>query len=256
MQLSIVSDELRLPQPEAFDLISRWGLTNVELRSLTGGRIPDGDVEETAGLIAQYGMNVAALSPGIFKCRPIEAEIVAGLERLNRTLPLCGRLGCGQVIVFTVQAPEGEGNPPELVVDALREAGRLAGEAGLRLALENEPGYTAVGSRTLAALIDAVARENVGGNWDPGNAWPFDPEIDDAPRILGERIFNVHAKDCAERDGKRVHVALGRGSIDWRGQIEGLQAIGYEGMVTVETHCEPGVERSRENVDILRTWLG
>jgi len=256
MVLAIVSDELGGPQPEAFALISEWAVSHVELRGLTGGRIPDGDIEEAVRLVGQYAMRVTSISPGVFKCPPEEAKIAAHLERLKATLAVCPRFRCRQIIVFSVQNPTGAAHPPKLVVDALKEAGRLAREAGVRLTVENEPGYTAVGVRALAELVDAVGMDNVGANWDPGNAWPYDPDIDDGPRILGSRVFNVHVKDTAMRGGKRVFDSVGRGDIRWQAQVDGLRAIGYAGPFVVETHCEPGVEKTRASVEAVRALLG
>ena len=190
MFLSIVSDELKVPPAEAFELISRWGLGHVELRGMGDGRIPEGDVQSIAALVKQYRMKVSGVSPGVFKCAPQRRQIAEGIERLKLTLNLLPLLQTDLVIVFPIQA-EAEGNPPQLVIDGLKEAGRLAKEENARIAIENEPGYTAVGARALAELVDAVGMENVGANWDPGNAWPYDTEIDQAVEILGDRIFNA-----------------------------------------------------------------
>ncbi len=254
MFLSIVSDELKVPPAEAFELISRWGLSHVELRGMGDGRIPEGDVQTIAALVKQHNLKVSGVSPGVFKCAPVEREIKDGLKRLDLTLTLLPLLQTDLVIVFPVQA-KSEGNPSALVLEGLKEAGRIAAESDARIAIENEPGYTAVGARALAELIDAVGMDNVGANWDPGNAWPFDAELDNAVEILGDRIFNVHVKDTTKRRGERVFDSVGNGSIDWKHQIDSLKKHNYEGAVVVETHCRPGVKKSLDNVDTLRDWV-
>lgn len=262
MKLSIVSDELKIPQAEAFPLIASWDFEYVELRGLTGGRLPDGDADEVVTLVNRFGLEVTALSPGVFKCRPEEQELGEHVGRLKRTIPLCGRFHTDVVIVFPVQNLEwvssdpADGNIEPIVVDALREAGTIAGEAGVRIAIENEPGYTAVTARGLAKLIDAIGMDNVGANWDAGNSYPYDPEIDYAVTILGDRVFNVHVKDAWVRDGKRGFDAVGKGEIDWAGQIDALRSAGYDGAIVVETHCLPGVEKSKESTVALRTLIG
>ena len=146
--------------------------------------------------------------------------------------------------------------PSPLVIEALREAGRLAAADGVRLAIENGVAHVAGSARSMANVLDVVGMENVGANWDPGNAWPWDPDLDAAPTILGDRIFNIHVKDTTIREGKRVHDSVGNGSIDWKGQMDLLKGIGYAGPVVIETHCTPSVEKSRENLDILTKWIG
>ena len=258
MYLSIVTDELKLPIADAFEIIGRWGLEYVELRGVTDGRVPEGDIQTAKHLAEQRRLKVSSLSPGVFKCKPDKAEIAKGLERLKQTLDVCPLFNCNQIIVFSVQNPDGPeagGSASPVVLEGLKEASKMAAEAGVRLAIENEPGYTAVGAKSLADLIDAVGMDNVGGNWDPGNAWPYDPDIDQGPKILGKRIFNVHVKDCTIRDGQRVHDAVGKGSIDWKNQIDQLKEISYKGAVVIETHCVPGMNKSMENLNILSPWV-
>jgi len=261
MQLAIVSDELKLPQKEAFAFIHDWGIRHVELRGLTGGRIPDGDVDEVQNFVDSFGMTVTSLSPGVFKCPPDEASVDDHLNRLDQTVTVCEKLAVHQIIVFPIQNPDqspADGTPTSLVVEAMREAGRRAREHGIRLAIENEPGYTAVTARGLVALIDAVGMQNVGANWDPGNAHPWDREIDDAINILGDRIFNVHVKDTCVRNEKRGFDSVGNGDIDWKRQVDQLSERNYDKYIVVETHCAPeiSVAKSRENVDALRRLIG
>jgi sugar phosphate isomerase/epimerase len=206
-------------------------------------------------------MTVTALSPGVFKCPPEDAQITVHLDRLRETLPLCKRINVNLVIVFPIQNPAwsetspNDGGITSQVIEAFREAGRLAANAGVRIAIENEPGYTAVSSRGLATLIDRIGLDNVGANWDPGNAFPYDNGIDNAVTTLNDRIFNVHAKDTWVREGRRGFDSIGGGQIDWRRQVDDLRRIGYQGALTVETHCVPGVEKSRASVDVFTSWL-
>jgi sugar phosphate isomerase/epimerase len=262
MKLSIVSDELKIPQAEAFEMISQWGFRNVELRSATGGRFPDGNLDELERLIAEHTMTVTALSPGVFKCGPEADALHTDLERLGRTLDTCERFGTKLIIVFPIHNPgwdednPADGEITDTVVNAMREAGRMAADHGVRLAIENEPAYTAVTAGGLARLIDAVGMDNIGGNWDPGNAYPWDQEIVRGPEILGDRIFNVHVKDCWVRDNERGFDSVGNGDIDWKAQVDGLTKLGYDGAIVVETHCQPGVEKSKENTDSLKAIVG
>jgi sugar phosphate isomerase/epimerase len=255
MKLSIVTDELRIPQDEAIPMVGEWGFDAVELRGLAGGRIPDGDTGAALALIKKTGLRVTGLSPGVFKCASDELDISAHLARLEKTLSMCGDFSCQQVIIFSLQQEQPTAKPPGIVVAALREAGTAAARYGVRLAIENEPDHTAVGCGSLAKLIDAVGMENVGANWDPGNAYPYDAELDSAVEILGDRIFNVHVKDTGIRSGKRVFGPVGHGDIDWRTLIRTLAEAAYDGYLVIETHCEPGIEKSLDSVTAVRQLL-
>ena len=256
MRLSVVTDELKTPFAEALSILDGWNVQNIELRGLDGARIPDGDVQNALSQVRAHGLTVTGLSPGVFKCACDEREIEKHIDRFRRTLQLCDVFGCGQVIVFSVQGREFRASaPPTIVVEALRETGRIAARHGVRVAIENEPGYTATGCRALANLTNAVDMENVGANWDPGNAFPFDSEINDAVRVLAGRIFNVHVKDTVVQGDSRRFDSVGKGQIDWKKQITDLAASSYKGCLVIETHCEPGIEKTRESLEAVRTLL-
>ena len=225
------------------------------LNRLSTGLKINSAADGASALVAQHGMIVTAISPGVFKCAPVEEQIEEHLARMGPAVDACLRFGAGTMVAFTIQSDASDAKPPSLVVDAIARAGRIAQDAGVRIALENEPGYSAVGARGLANLIEAVGMENVGANWDPGNAWPYDPDIDSGPAILGDRVFNVHVKDTTERDGQREFDVPGEGSINWPAQIEGLRAIGYDGPIVVETHCQPRFEKTRASVAAVKELL-
>ncbi len=68
-------------------------------------------------------------------------------------------------------------------------------------------------------------------------------------------IFDVHVKDTLA--GSLIQcVPVGQGVIDWRGQLAALVRDRIVGHMTIETHCLPLIEKSRENVTTLRRMLG
>jgi sugar phosphate isomerase/epimerase len=74
--------------------------------------------------------------------------------------------------------------------------------------------------------------------WDPANALvageiPF-PE--GYRRLPPARVGHVHAKDCRIENGCPVWQPLGEGSVDWKGQVAALEADGYGGWISLETH--------------------
>jgi L-ribulose-5-phosphate 3-epimerase UlaE len=67
-------------------------------------------------------------------------------------------------------------------------------------------------------------------------------------------VVNVHAKDTQK--GSLVQcVPVGEGVIDWKNQLKALMHDRVVDHVTIETHCHPLIEKSKQNVEIVRKYL-
>ncbi len=133
-------------------------------------------------------------------------------------------------------------------------------ECGVRFALEVHPTEIAFDIITAARALEALdGREEFGFNFDPSHLlWQgMDPEM--LIRAFPDRIYHVHMKDCAVTlDGTTgilgSHLpfghprrgwdfrSLGRGDVDFESVIRALNAIGYEGPLSVEWE-DSGMDR-------------
>lgn len=262
LPLGIVSDEIATDFRTAVRHGLAWGITRYEIRCLTSGRIPDIAAEEWKDALAairEHGLTVTALSPGIFKhslANPgiLDREV---REALPRTIACAGECGARLIIVFGVQRRDGDtAADHERVVELLRRAADTAAHAGVKIAIENEPGFHCDTGAATRRIIDEVGSPALGANWDPCNAYGTDerpyPEGYDALKPV---ILNVHAKDTA-RGALIQCVPIGEGVIDWAGQIRALVADRIVPHVTIETHCLPLVEQSAKNVRTLHALMG
>ena len=125
------------------------------------------------------------------------------------------------------------GRPP----GTLRAAHGLIRPCGIGLALHNaSPGpdkhYVALEEveAALARLPDLRACVDVGNFVRAG----MDPVA--AIRRLGDRIGEVHVKDV---DAAGAHTLLGEGMIDLEALLNALEAIGFDGLLTLEHGGEP-----------------
>lgn len=87
----------------------------------------------------------------------------------------------------------------------------LARENGEPESLRAMKGHVGRTAEELAGVIDAVHSENVQCTLDVGHAGVGFSAIEYAG-ILGKRIVHVHLHDC---DGKRAHLRLGDGNVDF-----------------------------------------
>ena len=70
MKISVIADEVSGDLETALELIRSWDVDAVELRRAGGQRYPDVSdywKRRVPEMIAEYGLPVAAISPGLFK---------------------------------------------------------------------------------------------------------------------------------------------------------------------------------------------
>ena len=261
MELGIVSDEISPDFGEAVRHATAWGISLFEIRVLKTGRIPfvdQGELQQVKDLVKKKSIRITALSPGILKlplsrASKIEQEIK---ETLPQTLALAHELGASLVIVFGFQKEQNE-SPENFyqAADFMRRAARRAGEEGVTLIIENEPGFWCDSGANTARLIDAVNSPFLRANWDPCNGYgTAEKPYPKGYNAIKKFIVNVHVKDT--REGALIRcVPVGEGAIDWKRQLRALAQDEIVSHVTIETHCEPLIENSRRNVETLRHYL-
>jgi sugar phosphate isomerase/epimerase len=261
MRIGIVTDEISSDIKEAFSLGVDWGIRDFEFRSSDSGRVPfvsDEDVQALLSSRVNFNATITALSPGTFRT---SIDDKAAVERdlaevLPATIRLAQRLNAPLVITSGFVRSVGQhGSEFSQVVKVMKEAAKLAEREGITLALENEPGYWADSGKKTARLLAAVDSRFLQACWDPANAlgaenYPFPVGYEAVKRW----IAGIHVKD-ATRDSGLACVPIGEGKVNWPGQLRALVREGKMASVTVETHCLPLIEKSRQNVETVRRML-
>ncbi len=261
LELGIVSDEIAPDFREAVRHALGWGIRKFEIRVLKSGRVPavdQAEIEDVLATIRASQVEVTALSPGIFKpslsqTSALEVEI---RETLPATIALARRLGAPMIIVFGFQREAGE--PASRYADAvawMKRAADVAHNEGMKLAIENEPGFWADTGVNTRRLIKDVGSPALGANWDPCNAFgTTERPYPEGYEAIKDVVVNVHIKDT--KKGSLIQcVPVGDGVIDWKGQMRALLQDGIVSHATIETHCLPLVENSRKNVEVLRRYM-
>ncbi len=155
------------------------------------------------------------------------------IDRINSHIP--GALRLGAVIIIglirgLVRPGVESGQAMNWLVEALQECSRAAKPFGLRLALEPINRYETTLINTCAeglTLIERVGAENFGLLLDTFHMNIEEPQMADAIRQCGERIFHFHVADS-----NRWHP--GAGHIDFSTILQALRATGYAGWVSGE----------------------
>lgn len=259
MDIAILSDEISLDLTEALALGKEMGFFKYEIRCADdyGHRIPDlktHRMDELRRAVGDKAIEITAMSPGLFKV-PLgnAAQIEKDLhDLLPRTCEWCLALDCPRIIVFSgIQCPQGS---RQQAMEMLHTAGQIVANAGLELAVENEPGFYCDSGVNTAAFIRELNLPNVGINWDPANAVITGeaayPVGYDAALPL---IRNVHVKDSIPLPpDKWENRLIGEGGVNWIGQIWALLRDRPVSHITLETHVSPVLPNTREDLRRLR----
>ena len=263
-RISLITDEYSADPATAFELGRQWGVEHYEIRGAYRFRAPVGPAwvaDRVAAAVADYGVTITAISPGLFKptmrtdgsTEPISADAPAEVRRhLDELLPaffaFAEAVGTRNITVFAL--PRGDAPPdaapPAIVIDSLAQAAERAAAGGLQLLLENGGGTWACSAEETAAILAAVGSPALKLTWDPANvAYAAldgpDPVADGYP-LIRPHVANVHVKDVAVVEDQPRWCMIGDGLIDWPTQLAQLRADGYPGRLTLEPHLqyEPG----------------
>jgi sugar phosphate isomerase/epimerase len=262
MMLGIVADEIDRNFARAVRIGTGLGIRRYEIRNLPSGRAPmcdAGELGEVERIADGEGVEITALSPGLFKYTEDEASFAREMaEVYPRSVELARRWKLPGLITFGFHKPgateQNAGSLPRLAVPEqianwLARAGERASGNGLTLMIEPEPICWADTARVTAESIARSGSKGLRINYDPGNvAWleqrdPID-ELDAAARW----IANVHVKDLLPLKpgtARPEFVPAGEGMIDFRAHFAGLRRAGYGGPISLEPHMDGRLETIR-----------
>lgn len=261
--ISIVTDEISQDLAECERFLRAHRVGAVEVRGVSGKRVPDLEARDLATLRAwatKGEWKILGLSPGLFKTdwRRQASTDVHLSETLPRTIELARSLGASFVITFGFLG-EASFPLPSVVIRSLRKAADLCGAAGLPLLLENEPGTLAGTASETAQFLREVEHPNLFVNWDPLNSNEHETKkLEAGARMLLPWIRHVHVKNGRLLPGE-THAKCGplrEGAIDWAAHIRFLRGLGYAQYFGVETHYLPRWDGSETVLAELRELLG
>jgi sugar phosphate isomerase/epimerase len=258
LTLAAITDEFSPSDPErALDAMAAIGMTGAELRVLWDRNVidlADDEIARIRAAVERRGMRILSIASPVLKCvlpdgPPLEPALqqdsfasrhtAADQDRLSeRAFEVAERAGARIVRVFSYWRSVDPDACFDRVAAALRDLAERASRRGLVIGLENEHAcHVATGAES-GRMLAAVTHPALQLIWDPGNALAAGehPFPDGYRHIPTDRIAHVHAKDALARPGQPQWVELGRGDIDWRGQVRALVNDGYEGAVSLETH--------------------
>ncbi|MCK4401782.1 sugar phosphate isomerase/epimerase [bacterium] len=257
-KLGVFTDEISSDFKRALDVVEEFGLKIVELRGL-----PKWELKAIKSMLEDKGLTVAGIASGLFKCA-IDNDYQKQIETLEVAIERAHFFGTNVVRCFAFKREEKTiDNVWDRIADKFDQVIQIAEREKVILALENENTCYVGTGKECSLLLSRINSPNLKSLWDPGNAWVAgEKPYPDGYKEIKDRLVHVHIKDVSglTPDGKDgIWEPVGKGKIDWKGQIKALVDDGYNGIISLETHYVPegGTQEqgSRESFDGLKGLL-
>jgi sugar phosphate isomerase/epimerase len=251
------------PIDEAIDAASRFGYAGLELRLLDGEVIdPRADREAVlrgAALAREAGLAVCALDSSCRLTEPDAQRRHAEIETLRRWIDLAAATAAPVVRVFG--GPDTPGRSVQAgtatAAEVLNEIAPDAEASGVTIALETHDSFSS--AQRVAAVLSQVPSPAIGCLWDMLHTHLAGEAPDEVAELIGPRIRHVHVKDGTHATGSLRLTLLGDGEAPLVGSLRMLDAIGYDGWISVEWEkkwhpeiAEPEIALPR-HIEVLRS---
>lgn len=120
----------------------------------------------------------------------------------------------------------------ETFVDTIKRGVKIAGDYGLFFTIEPRVGETISNTDAMLRLLEAVNENNFGAVLDCGHLHAQKELLPLSIEKLGKKIMYVHISDNDGRDN--LHLAPGKGTIDWDGVFEALKKHKFNGYFAID----------------------
>ncbi len=259
-RVAVINDEISQDFDHACSVVAKdFGLEWIELRGMWNKNITaldESQIAEAKRILAKYNLKVTDIASPLFKVdwpgAPLskqserrdtfhaDADFKAQDALLEQCIDLAKAFGTDRIRCFDFWRLDDVKPYRAAINDKLRQAAQRAAKDKLVLVLENEMACNTATGEESAAVLAAVTEPNLMLNWDPGNAATF-PDAMPYPNgydlLPKKRIGHCHAKSVVRKpDGKWEWAPVGKGMVDWAGQLKAMAKDGYRYAVSLETH--------------------
>jgi sugar phosphate isomerase/epimerase len=254
MYVGLLTTPLRTrPLAELIPWAAAQGVRALEIDARPGthldpAAIDDRELERIGGALAAHGVEISSLACYVMLTGVAENQAAQARQALEAAIRLAARLGVATVCTAAGFPAAGKNRAKTIAEDlpgVFRPLLDLAGQHGVRLALEN---WFATNIQHLdhwRALFDVLPDPHFGLNFDPSHLDWQGIDANAAVREFHDRIFHVHAKDVSVDPVKLARVGYqgegwwrytlpGYGRIRWGELISTLRQAGYDGVLSIE----------------------
>lgn len=272
--IASITDEFSPDFAVALDAMVEIGMQIAELRVLWGKNIlnlSDEELDKARDLLGERNISVVSIASPVLKCvlpgapdidTRFQHDVFASAHTFDDQPRLTDRafhvakfFGAKVVRVFSYWRTVEPEKCFDGIVKALDGLSRKAQPEGLIIGLENEHACNIATASETKKVLDVLDHSNLQVVWDPANCLiSGENPYPEGYRLLPpSRIAHVHIKDCHMDGHKPVWGPVGTRAIDWKGQIAALNADGYPGCISLETHW-PGPGGNKYEASWICGW--
>src|SRR5262249_7720507 len=221
-RISAITDEIARTPQQAIDFAKEYGLQNLELRNVPGGKeysfLPEAETKLAAAEFARNGIRISFLNWSLLKfpwpgteparkrqetedarVKRLEAEsarFARRMDDLKTAIRNCHIFGVDLLRVFTGNRTAEPEKLHGRIVEVLGEMSLVAEREKIHLLIENEASCNIGTSAELAQILKLLPSKWIAANWDSMNGLtlkesPFPEGYDYLPK---KRILNVQVK--------------------------------------------------------------
>lgn len=237
----------------AYSLFPKVGIQNVEIPALSF------EMSATYGLVSippeTLRKNIKLVKKVLeqHQLNPITVAVFSDLlhsdqvDTLRLCIDLAQQLGSQYVLTDATTEENLDSDQWRKLVNTMRHVADYAEDRNVCIILEIHAGATRTGERSVK-LIEAVDHPNVGINYDTGNVYYFNEDVDPAEDIkhIAEHVKAVHLKDTVGGMGEWQFCALGEGRVNFPEIIKVLQSFDFRGPYCLEVEGKEGEDLNRQ----------
>ena len=241
---TFISDEVSQDPAVVVAFAQRHGFGGFELRSMFGRQFRDltqADIRAIRQRADDAGLRVLGCATPVFKCRlDVASECEAHRDIFRRSVETAQALDCRLLRVFSFLRRSDRATDDDLAraaaeINALLP---LCPET-IRLGVENEASCIVGTGEEVGRLLQSNLAPQVGIIWDPCNVLYVSSFTDVATAgfvPIGRKLAHVHVKDARRENAGPVACPVGMGDVGWPSHFQEIEATGYAGLFSLETH--------------------
>ncbi|MCC6792749.1 MAG: sugar phosphate isomerase/epimerase [Thermomicrobiales bacterium] len=223
---------------EALSGLARAGFKSIELTSVPGWTEHvrrDAGAEEIAAVkdaLNHYGLTAVSLAG--------HSDLVSesGVAEFRKALNIAQKLGISYVTTSSGGHDASSGGSLEEqrnhFMAHIRPLADEAAAAGITICLETHGGLLASGV-IAKKLIQDIGKENIGINYDPGNAIFYGAVVpEDDIQESADYVRHMHCKDQIGGPGVWNFPTVGTGEVNFPAIFAALDKAGFSGPVSIE----------------------
>jgi sugar phosphate isomerase/epimerase len=245
-KLAVFSDEVSQDLAEAIQFAKEFKLSGLSIRSVWNKKGPQvitiDEAKKIKSMCGDAGLNICEVASPFYKCdidRP--EEIAKHHDWLKHFIDLAGVWDTRLIRVFAFWRKGKYDDYAKRIADLYARPLEIVKGTNVILCIENE-GATFVGTgRQTRDFLDRLNHPQVRVAWDPCNVVGNDEgekPFPDGYRLIKDKMAHFHLKDGVrgEKPYECKCVEVGKGEVDYPGQLKALIADKYDGFLSLETH--------------------